>query len=560
MVVKRICDLEIQRRGFITALHGNLDDSFVDEDLCVYSFDQQLYLYLKMEGYDRVYFYTRAQGYNWYSFDKDSLLSLFPSNSNAGTNDGRPLGVGRLRRNDSANSNQGHIKEGISMNQRKYYYVSNFTDSTLVKVIQDVMRDQTQKSIIYISSVTFDIGDRSFVDGIACVNGEYASAQSENKLLLNLKSSGIFKETFFEELLKNNNNAIFYVGSPDANECKNWVNLQRIKGSIKSEVAFMFPFDTLVTRIVNEYKRISIMKNKLDDKKASFVQDLYVEEFSQKLLSRKLSGIHGQQDSIEIIVRKIKTWIDCPDEHKKPLVFMFAGTSGTGKTYTAKMINEALKSQGYKFVYLDMNTYHQEETVSKLLGSAPGYVGSDKDTPLFAANRESKKLVILFDEMEKAHNSFFETIMTLMAEGELSNGCGEKFDFRQSIIIFTTNLAKEKLIRRKAELIKENKKIDDFNFQTAIKEILIQNGVKTEICGRINSVFVYNTLDKKTVARITVEEIRKLGLIYNIQINNIPENILREIADEIAQSTEGARPIETVVRDKLESTLQSFRK
>ena len=555
MVVKRVAALEIKRRNFITAVNGNIDDSFVDEDLCEYTFEQQLYLYLRSINYERVLFYTRAEGYNLYSFDRESLASLFPNSSNAKTQDGRPLGGGRLRRVANTESSPNHIKEGETTNGRQFYYISNFEDSTLVKTVQDVMRDRSKRSIVYISSTMFSLNDvQGFIDGIAQINKEFAAAELENKLLLNYQSDGVFKANFFVELLKNPKN-IFTIGSPDRKECENWLNSKRIKGSVDSKTVFGFPFDTLVTQINHQYKKINDLNTDFRNKE-SFVESLHVEEFSEELLSRFLSKIHGQQDNMEVIVKKVVTWVNRPDDHKLPLVFMFAGTSGTGKTYTAEMISNSLKSQGYLSVKLPMNEYKSEGDVWKLLGSSAGYIGSDKDTALVAARKKSDKLVVLFDEMEKAHPSIFETIMTLMEKGELTNGNGEKFDFRKSIIIFTTNLAMEKLTERKRELIKANVKIDDFQFQQAIKDILKRNQIKTEFCGRIDSVFVYNPLDASVVARITIEEARIKGLEYDIQINNIPEELLRKISTQVAGSNEGARPIKKSVSDELEKVLQ----
>jgi ATP-dependent Clp protease ATP-binding subunit ClpA len=555
MIVKRVSDLDIYHRGFITAIKGNTDDSFVDEGLCTYTFDQQLYLYLKNEGYDRVYYYTRASGYNWYSFDKESLTSLFPEDAGNAVNDGRPLGGGRLRRTATTEGIPKHIKKGI-INHREYYYVSNFEDSTLVKTVQDILKDTQKKSVIYFTSPVFSINEaQGFVAGIAQIMSEVAAEQSENKLLIKYNSNGVFKADFFNELVGASEN-VFSVGSPDRKECENWLNLRRIEGKIDSRQVYGFPYTKLIDQLYNKYIKILTMDKGLKHNKISFVDSLRVEDFSEELLVRSLSRIHGQQDNVDLIVKKVTTWINRPDESKTPLVFMFAGTSGTGKTYTAETISNTLVSHGYRFVKLPMNEYKSSGDSWKLLGSPQGYIGSDTDTPLIAAYRQSKKLVILFDEMEKAHESIFETIMTLMEKGEITNGQGELFDFRQSIIIFTTNLAMSQLLEKKAELRKTGTSIDSYHFQQSIKETLIQNGVKPEICGRINDVLVYNTLNKEVVAKIAIEEIRKLGFVYRLQINNISQELLHEIATQVAESKLGARPIKEIITDKLEKVFQ----
>ena len=559
MIVKRISDLDIHSRSFITAIKGNIDDSFVDEDLCSYTFEQQLYLYLKNAGYNRVYFYTRASGYGWYSFDKESLIPLFPQKTKINTPDSRPLGGGRLKNVTNSEFHQNHIEDGVIIG-RPYYYVNNFKDSTLVKTVQDILKNNKDKSVIYFTSPVFELNEeQGFIAGIAQIMREVAAAQSDNKLLLPLNSNGVFNSDFFTELFKSPEN-VFTVGLPDATECKNWLNANRIKGNINGEQAFEFPFDKLRKQIFNQHKRIDMLDRELKQNGNEFIESLRVEDFSEELLTSSLARIHGQQDNMEVIAKKVVTWINRPDDAKKPLVFMFAGTSGTGKTYTAETITECLASYGFVFVKLPMNEYKGEDDKSKLLGSPTGYVGSEEDAPIFAARRKSEKLVVLFDEMEKAHESIFEIIMTLMEKGELTNGKGERFDFKQSIIVFTTNLAMEKLIKRKKELLKSGLKIDSFEFQDSIKGILKNNGIKDWVCGRINSVFVFNTLGKEDILQIAVEEIRELGKIYNLEVNNISPVVLQWIASRMEGSNEGARPIVNSVANNLEAVFSEYSK
>ena len=272
-------------------------------------------------------------------------------------------------------------------------------------------------------------------------------------------------------------------------------------------------------------------------------------------LSEKLVGVLGQQDNIKVVFSAVKTWMRIAQKDS-PLVLMFAGTSGTGKTYTAQQIQEALAENGYKFVRLNMNEYHTEADTWKFLGSSTGYSGSTSDAPIFAARKTSEKLVILFDEIEKAHPSLFTTIMGLMDEGMLSNGRGEQFDFRQSIIIFTTNLAMDKLLAKKRELIAQNISSKDQKFQDEVRKILKDAGLRTEVCARIEYILVYNTFNKKEVAQIALEQIRKKGKKYEININRVSQALLDEIADNCADNNEGARPIKRIVKGKIEPFLQ----
>ncbi len=562
MVVKRVSDLNITRRSFITAIEGNINDSFVDEDLCSYTFEQQLYLYLKNEGYERVYFYTRASGYNWYSFDKESLASLFPKKTNNSTEDGRPLGSRRLKKPINSDDNSNHIKEG-KINRRPYYYVSNFEDSTLIKTVQDILKDIQYKSAIYFTSPVFSLNEsQGFIAGIAQIMSEVAAIQSENKLLIRFNSSGVFKADFFIELLNSPESNIYTVGLPDEKECENWLNSNRIKGLLESDMVFSFPYVTLIKQISHQNKRLDSLNKELMLNSMEFINSLRVEEFSKESLARSLSKIHGQQDNISTIIEKVVDWINEPDdEEKRPLKLMFAGPSGTGKTYTAKTISDTLKSRNFDYVYLPMNQYTNEADAWRLFGSSTGYVGSEDDPKLFAARRKSDKLVILFDEIEKAHDSLFKTIMNLMDEGTLENGRGEQFDFRNSIIIFTTNLAQKELIEKKKELSRSNKEIDSISYQDAITQIMIdESNFSPEIFGRIDCVFVYNVLDRATVAEIVVEEIRKQGKRHGIIINNVDREILSTIADEASENIKGARPVEKLIKSKLNKILNEFKK
>lgn len=386
-----------------------------------------------------------------------------------------------------------------------------------------------------------------------------------------------FPQTQDEQHIRIDHTTLFRIGRPGMDEIGNVLNKRRLEENGLSGL-FNIPFDIVCRNLWQNYPlKDEKGKNLIDPNtksertiesvegfmqlpkevlESTLLEMGKMEDFSMELLSRALSRVHGQQDSMKIIVRKVCTWIRRPDEKKVPLVLMLAGTSGTGKTFTVETVSDTLRSYGYLFVKLPMNEYKSAGDTWKLLGSAAGYVGSEEDAPLFAARKKSERLVILFDEIEKAHESIFETIMTLMEKGELTNGKGESFDFKQSIIFFTTNLAMNELLERKKELILSGNKLDSYTFQQSVKDILRNNHVKAEVCGRINTVLIYNTLTKETVARIAIDEIRGLGKIYNLNINNIAKSLLLEVINQAADSKEGARPIKELVRDKFEPIFQ----
>ena len=280
-----------------------------------------------------------------------------------------------------------------------------------------------------------------------------------------------------------------------------------------------------------------------------------VVSFDRNKLANDLQAVKGQQDNMEIVVDAITTWIR-RKRKSKPLVLMLAGTSGTGKTFTAKNIQKSLAEDGYKFIRLNMNEYHSEADSWKLLGSATGHVGSDTDAPIFAARKMSDKLVVLFDEIEKAHPSLFTTIMGLMDEGMLADGRGVNYDFRQSVVIFTTNLAMNKLLEAKTNLTSAGVPINSNEFQEVTKEILKNSKMPNEICGRIDWLLVYNTLDATDVAQIAIEQIRTKGIEYDLNINSVPEKYLKKISEQYSDSKEGARPVKREIERTIEPILQ----
>lgn len=579
MIVQRIKDLKIEDKGFVTAVFGNTDDVFIGSDLCRYNFEEQLFLYLKLKGYERIYFYNREN--HLYTYDEKQVMeALFPDSPGNNTNDGRPGGGGLMRRNRSNNnSTRTNIKEKKNQNGRRFYY-SNLMDTALVSAILDTLNDTAHKSIFYFTSTdAFEMSEHQrFITGIENYLKGAATARSHNKILIHYSEKdtrtfldklnsrsfrGVFNHEFFINQFKSGNQLIpssyFFVGRPDRDECENLINRQRIDGIIKSVEVFRFPYASLVEQLAKRKETIQEWEHRFAADHGDIAQ-YQVEEFSEELLARKLSKIHGQADNMEVIIDSVVTWVNRPDEKKKPLVMMFAGSTGVGKTYTAETIQESLASRGFEFVKIDMNEYNTDMAVDKLLGSAPGFVGCTDDGPLFAAREKSENLVILFDEIEKGNSKLFATLMTLMEKGTLSNGRGETYDFRKCIIIFTSNIAQDVFTKKKAELKKAGVKTSDAEYNNAMKKILEQQGkecgIKPEICGRINKFLVFNTLGAEIVIRIAIEELRALGKTYNLQINQVSMEFLKDVVAKFKDNEFGARPIKDYVIELFEKKFQ----
>lgn len=643
MIVERIRKLDINNRPIFTGIYGNsyAQEFFVENNLCKYNFHQELYRYLRSEGYTTLFYNAE---FNFFSYEESQLETFFfkkpedvskqqnnnhasshrfiaPISSPNGHN--RRKGI-RLSQNLGNNNqvqshNGGDMSSSGNHDSNPQQLVSHRPNAILVKNIAGDQFFQLKRSEGVLSSF-FDFVDKNPDHKVVIVftkPSEIAFPQTEREWRTRLQTdynhqrvsnlrhriivcydvkdvmalhesfnreNGFFFDKWFsDQLFPNYNdsrqdltkpsNALFYVGRLVGVEVANVLKRRRIMEGLENTLNPL-PFEELCIQLSKRFKArlrdsdeereietvsdlISVPKEILE-KKILDIWEKKSKVFSETALKESFSLIHGQQDNLEVVVDKVVTWVNRPDTSKRPLVLMFAGTSGTGKTYTAKCIQQSLENEGFDYLELRMNEYSSEMDSQKLLGSAPGYIGSDRESPIFEAARKNDKLVILFDEIEKAHPVIFRNLMTLMDEGYLSNGRGEKVDFRQSILIFTTNLAMNILIQQKEQMKKAKISIDSPDFQKATKSILCDNGIPPEICGRIGCLLVYNTLGLNIVARIAIEEIRKLGREYELQINNISQSILKKIVDHVTNSNEGARPVREQVSSLLEKKFQMF--
>ncbi len=279
-------------------------------------------------------------------------------------------------------------------------------------------------------------------------------------------------------------------------------------------------------------------------------------DFDEERLLNSLKNIYCQSDNVELIARYIKIWMKRPIK-RKPLVLFFAGTSGVGKTYTAELIAEALKDEGYLYSYTPMNQYQEKGDSWKLLGSATGYIGSDEEPKLFKDHSNSSKLVIVFDEIEKAYSGIYESLMQLLDKGVLLWN-NDVRNFSNCIVIFTSNIAMDELVQTKKLLSEKEVKLNDPIFQDTIKDILKAHGIKNEICGRIDWVFVYNPLDFQSVIKIAVQEIRKLAKDFGVNVNYVDPKLLTKIGKQCANNNEGARPIKRTVQSIFEEAISEY--
>ena len=279
----------------------------------------------------------------------------------------------------------------------------------------------------------------------------------------------------------------------------------------------------------------------------------------KKTLSEKVIGQLNATNSIAEAVIRSKTGFRNP---KRPIgVFLFLGTSGVGKTETAKVLSEELTGSLEDLIRLDMSEYQQEHEVSKLIGAPPGYVGFGKGGILTNAVKSNPKSVLLFDEIEKAHPKVYDLMLQVFDDGILTDGMGQKVDFTNTIIILTSNLG--------LNAIKKDKRVGFTMVQTngiseqTIREQTMEavhNFFRPELLNRIDEIVTFKPFSESTVLRITrlllekeVEMIKESG--YELEFT---EKAVELLAKRTYDPENGARPIRRGITKLIETPLSEL--
>jgi len=289
------------------------------------------------------------------------------------------------------------------------------------------------------------------------------------------------------------------------------------------------------------------------------VQSL-TEEETQKLL-RMEDELHkrivGQDEGIAAVSRAIRRTRAGLKDPKRPAgSFIFLGPSGVGKTETAKALAEFLFGDENALIQLDMSEYMEKHTVSRLVGSPPGYVGYDEGGQLTEAVRRKPFSVVLFDEIEKAHPDVFNTLLQILEDGRLTDSQGRAVDFKNTVIIMTSNLGTAEL-RRKA-----------IGFQTD-SEAVSYEAIKSKVMDALKKQFrpeFLNRVDETIVFHeLTMDEVKSIVDLMLIRIREQLESqaiemVVSEAAKQLLASEGydpqlGARPLRRAIQRMLEDPL-----
>jgi len=269
------------------------------------------------------------------------------------------------------------------------------------------------------------------------------------------------------------------------------------------------------------------------------------------------SKVVGQSEAVNKIVKSIRrNRLGIKDPNKPIGSFIFLGSTGVGKTYLAKQLAKEIFGSEDNLIRVDMSEFQEKHTISRLIGAPPGYVGYDEGGQLTEQVKNKPYSVILFDEIEKANKDIFSTLLQVLDDGHITDGLGRKINFKNCVIIMTSNLGVKKLQEFGSGVgfkSKSSTYVEEEHKRDILKKEL-QKFFAPEFLNRIDEIIIFNKLVKEDIDKIVEIELDKLfnrldTLKYKFIYDPSIINLISEVGfDEMY----GARPLKRAIQDKIE--------
>jgi ATP-dependent Clp protease ATP-binding subunit ClpB len=252
--------------------------------------------------------------------------------------------------------------------------------------------------------------------------------------------------------------------------------------------------------------------------------------------------VKGQKEAIDLVAQAVLRGRAGINDPNRPIgSFLFLGPTGVGKTELAKTLAYELFDNEKSMVRFDMSEYMEKHSVSKLIGAPPGYIGYEQAGGLTEAVRRRPYSVVLFDEIEKAHSDVLNILLQVLDDGQLKDSQGRLVNFKNTIIIMTTNLGHQEIL--------DNKK------ERALVEL--KKYLKPEFINRIDEIVIFNSLDEKVINEIILKLLNELS--DRLKAEDIyvqfEDSLLTKIRQEGYDPTYGARPIKRYIQKQIENSL-----
>ena len=287
-------------------------------------------------------------------------------------------------------------------------------------------------------------------------------------------------------------------------------------------------------------------------------------EGESKRLARLEQILHrrviGQEEAVSAVAKAVKRGRVGLKDPKRPIgSFLLLGPTGVGKTELSKALAEAVFGSEQSMIRVDMSEYMEKHSVSKLIGSPPGYVGYEEGGQFSEKVRRNPYSVILFDEIEKAHPDVFNILLQVLDDGHITDAQGRKVDFKETIIIMTSNAGAQAIIAPKKLGFGavEDEKQDYKRMKEGVMEE-VKRMFKPEFLNRIDEIIVFHTLNKEEIKKIVGILMRDLIKRCKDQMNinlKVRDSVKELIAKEGFDPKYGARPLKRAIQSKIEDAM-----
>lgn len=261
----------------------------------------------------------------------------------------------------------------------------------------------------------------------------------------------------------------------------------------------------------------------------------------------------GQDEAVESVANAIlRARAGIKDPRRPTGTFMFLGPTGVGKTELAKTLSEALFNSEDNMVRIDMSEYMEKHSVARLIGAPPGYVGYEQGGQLTEAVRRRPYSVVLFDEIEKAHPEVLNTLLQVMDDGVLTDSQGRKVDFKNTVIIMTSNIG-ARFITDGA--IDKGGELSSSSREAVMSEVRAH--FKPEFLNRIDDIIIFKALQLEEIVKIVKLQIDSLN--KRLETQNLRVELTKKayefLAEKAYDPSYGARPLKRVINEKIENPL-----
>mgnify|MGYP004468126451 FL=1 len=418
-----------------------------------------------------------------------------------------------------------------------------------VKITEEAMKAAVDLSVRYINDRFLPDKAIDLIDEAASKVRMRAYTVPDSLKKLEEEISAISKEK--EEAVRSQDFEKAATLRDKEHEAKDKLEKEKQKWESKNSKEVITLTEEDIAEVISSWTRIPVKK---------LTQD---ENEKLKNLEKSLhERVVGQNEAVEAVAKAIRRGrVGLKDPNRPIGSFLFLGPTGVGKTELSKALAESLFGNEDSMIRIDMSEYMEGHSVSKLIGSPPGYVGFEEGGQLTEKIRRNPYSVILFDEIEKAHPDVMNMLLQILDDGRLTDSNGRTVNFKNTVIIMTSNIG-ARLITDKKTLgftSKEENKEDKKEYEDIKKDVLaeLKKEFKPEFINRIDEIIVFHKLQKEEMRQIVdimLKQVIKRMEVQNIKIK-IDDDVKDKIIEEGTDANYGARPLKRTIQNLLEDKI-----